>query len=367
MIKNNPPLTIRAEQHDDYEAVLQLTYHAFLTLDYPERQRMDEHYLVHLFRDSESVVPGLSFVAERDGEIVGHILYARSKIVGADGSEKDTITFGPLSVLPKYHKTGIGAALVAFSMNEAKSLGYGAVMIAGVPEYYPKLGFKRASEYGISLPDGTSPDSLMVYELVPSFLDGGGTAVFLPPEYEQCESVDGGYDEFHNQFMKEYYPGQVVLRPFWEADNKLMESWLYKDHVAKWYIRPENWLHELNNRRGEFSFISHFIAEVEGKPIGFCQYYDCFFAQKYEAWSNQWQVGKQEGSIFSIDYLIGEQEYIGKGYGKEIVRLLSEKIRDLGGEFIIVQPEQANLLSRSVLEANDFVYNGEEFVKNLRD
>jgi len=172
-------MRIRPECPDDYNAILRLTYEAFLTLDYPGRRRMDEHYLIHLLQGSPFVIPGLCFVAEQDGVIVGHILYTKSEILRPDGTATDTITFGPLSVLPECHKQGIGAALVRHSMERAREMGFGAVLITGVPDYYPKLGFKRARDYDLTLPDGTADDSFMAYELAPGCLSGGGSFGFF--------------------------------------------------------------------------------------------------------------------------------------------------------------------------------------------
>lgn len=170
---------IREEHPEDYNSILRLTHEVFLTLDYPGRQRMDEHFLVSLLRGSKFLIPELCFVMERGGEIAGHILYTKSEILKADGTKTQTITFGPLSVLPKYHRQGIGSALVRHSLEKARELGYGAVLITGVPNYYPKLGFKRAQEYRLTLSDGTSPDAFMAYELRPGYLSGGGyTAVW---------------------------------------------------------------------------------------------------------------------------------------------------------------------------------------------
>ena len=33
--------------------------------------------------------------------------------------------------------------------------------------------------------------------------------------------------------------------------------------------------------RGEFSFITHLIAEINGVQIGFCQFYDCWHSREY--------------------------------------------------------------------------------------
>lgn len=200
-------MNIREERPEGYNSILKLTYEAFLTLDYPGRRRIDEHFLVSLLRGSEFVIPELCFVMEHNGEIVGHILYTKSEVLKADGTKIPTITFGPLSVLPKYHRQGIGSALVRHSLEKAQEVGYGAVLITGVPDYYPKLGFKRAREYGLTLPDGTSPDAFMVYELKPNYLCDGGVCHFLAPEYERAENDDAGFASFHRSFMAEYYPG----------------------------------------------------------------------------------------------------------------------------------------------------------------
>ena len=354
-------MIIRRERQEDYDSILCLTYHAFLTLDFPGRQRMDEHFLVSLLRGSESVIQELSFVAECEGEIVGHIIYARSEVLHEDGTTTQTITFGPLSVLPNYHKQGIGAALVRHSMERARELGYQAVLIVGVPDYYPKLGFRRAIDYGLVLPDGSAPDAFMAYELVSGSLNQGGEAHFLAPEYEIAENDNAGYDIFHKKFMRENYSGKVMLRPLWDADVDLMEKWLGRSHVARWYEHPEDWMHEIRERRVEFSFIKHFIAEVDGAAIGFCQYYDCYDGRDHE----DWYSAEVPGVTYSIDYLIGEPESLKRGYGREMVRLLGEILSDLGAERVIAQPEQDNFASRKALEANGYVWNGDYYVLEL--
>lgn len=359
-------MTIRLERPDDYNAILQLTYEAFLTTDYPGRRRVDEHYLIHLLRGSPFVLPELCFIAEQDGEIVGHILYTKSEILRPDGTTTGTITFGPLSVLPQYHKRGIGAALVKNSMEKARKMGFGAVLITGVPGYYPKLGFKRGRDYGLTLLDGTADDSFMVYELTPGYLVGDGMLRFLPPEFEQSENDDPGFEAFHKQFMMKRCPSQMTLRPLFDGDISLMERWLYIPHVAQWYKHPDHWLNELRERRGEFSFLTHFIAEFEGVPIGFCQYYDTFFAQDYEVWNEEWHINDKQGKIFSIDYFIGEPSYLRRGFGKEMIAQMLDMLRNSGAQTVIVEPERENTASNRVLEVNGFLWNGTVYHLELR-
>lgn len=354
-------MIIREERPEDYDSILKLTYQAFLTLDYPGRQRMDEHFLVSLLRGSKSVIPELCFVAEYGGEIAGHILYVKSEVRHADGTITKTITFGPLSVLPKYHRQGIGAALVRHSLEKAREIGISAVVIVGVPDYYPKLGFWRARDYELVLPDGTAPDAFMAYELDPGSLQGGGEFHFLAPEYEIADSDNTGYEKFHKEFMREHYPGKVMLRPLWDADVDLLKKWLAMSHIARWYEHPDEWIREIRERHGEFSFIRHYIAEVDGVAMGFCQYYDCYYGRQHE----NWYTVDEPGVMYSIDYLIGEPEYLRRGYGREMVRLLGEILAGLGAERIIAQPDPENASSRNVLEANGYVFQGEYYKAEL--
>lgn len=162
-------LTIRLEQPSDYRTVELLTRDAFWGSDTP---RCNEHLLVHLLRNSPGFIPQLDFVAECDGRIVGNIMFSRARIVAENGAENEVLTFGPLSVLPEFQGKGVGAALMQYSFAEAKRLGYGAIVIHGHPDYYPRVGFRRAAEFGITSADGSSFDAVMALELRDGALDG---------------------------------------------------------------------------------------------------------------------------------------------------------------------------------------------------
>ena len=61
-------IIIRNERVEDYKNVENLTREAFWNLYEPG---CNEHYLVHIVRDSDVYIPELDFVAEVDGKIVG--------------------------------------------------------------------------------------------------------------------------------------------------------------------------------------------------------------------------------------------------------------------------------------------------------
>ena len=167
-------ISIRLEAPKDHFEVENLTREAFWKTIWGTKAEeiCEEHLLVHRIRNCESYVPELNFIAEVDGKLVGHIIYTKSEIVDPLGNRHETLTFGPLSVLPEYQGLGIGKALMMHTFQEAKRLGYRAVIIFGHPDYYPRVGFKRASDFGICTADGSVRDSFMVLPLYDNALEG---------------------------------------------------------------------------------------------------------------------------------------------------------------------------------------------------
>ena len=139
-------IKLRNETPLDYQSVEELTREAFWNNHVPG---CDEHYLLHIMRNSDSFIRELDFVAEIDGKIVANIVYTKSKIIGDNGEDYAVITFGPLSVLPEYQRKGVGAMLIKHTTELAKELGYIAILIYGDPRYYNKFGFVEAENYDI--------------------------------------------------------------------------------------------------------------------------------------------------------------------------------------------------------------------------
>ena len=168
----NLNLTLRHEEKRDWNTVERLTYYAFLNAPTPvPNPNPDEALLVKKLRSCSAFVPELDFVAELDGVVVGNIMYTRSKIVGEHG-EYETLTFGPVSVLPEYQKMGIGGALITKTLFLAREMGYRAVLIFGHEDYYPRFGFEDASKYGVTTADGQNFPAFMALPLYDGALAG---------------------------------------------------------------------------------------------------------------------------------------------------------------------------------------------------
>ncbi len=183
-------LTMRPELPADRYAVEEMTRDAFWRFWEFDRKICDEHLLTHRLRTASGFVPELNVVAEADGELAGHIIYTKSRVERDDGQAFETLTFGPLTVRPSFQKRGVGKALMRHTFAEAKRLGYRAVIIFGHPDYYPRAGFRRASEFGITASDGKSFDALMAYPLYEGALEGVRGRYFIDPVYETLNQED---------------------------------------------------------------------------------------------------------------------------------------------------------------------------------
>ena len=121
-------IIIRREEQKDYDLVEKLTRKAFYNL-YVEG--CVEHYLVHIMREHEDFIPELDFVLERNGHVIGNIMYTKAKLVDENGIEKEILTFGPVSILPDYQRMGYGKMLMEHSFQAAMQLGYDVIVIFG--------------------------------------------------------------------------------------------------------------------------------------------------------------------------------------------------------------------------------------------
>jgi RimJ/RimL family protein N-acetyltransferase len=148
---------------------------------------------------------------------------------------------------------------------------------------------------------------------------------------------------------------ELTLRPLEDANLPLVAEWLNKPHIEKWYAPVDEWLAEIRERNGRFSWLRHFVVMDGDVPVGFCQYYDCFDSAGLEDWNGR--EFPRRGEVYSIDYLIGEENYLGKGYGKALVRMLTDMMFALGAREIIVDPDEENARSSGVLTANGYTYD----------
>lgn len=141
----------------------------------------------------------------------------------------------------------------------------------------------------------------------------------------------------------------MKIRDFKPSDLSIMRVWLEQDYIQKFWGDPQDWINEISENISA-DWVKYFIVECDN-PIGFLQYYETDRAPQ-----GDWSV-EPIGTV-GIDYLIGDREYLGKGYGFKIVHLLVDFIRSKNEyDYIVADPIVENLSSKKVLEKNGFNQN----------
>ncbi|MFR2331559.1 MAG: GNAT family N-acetyltransferase [Flavonifractor plautii] len=130
-------LTLRHEAPADHRAVETLVREAFWNVYKPG---CDEHYYLHLLRQSPRLPPGADLRMRGGRRPAGRIACASSSIELEAARYLDTVTFGPLAVLP-FQGKGLARALVCHALRQAQALGEQAVVILGDPRHYGRYGF----------------------------------------------------------------------------------------------------------------------------------------------------------------------------------------------------------------------------------
>ena len=202
-------IIIRRETPADYTAVEHLTREAFWNV---YRPGCLEHFVVHVLRRDPDFVPELDLVLEREGEIIGHVLYMRAKIVADDGREIPVMTFGPISIRPDLQRQGLGKYLLDYSMERAEELGVGALCIEGNIDFYSKSGFVVAGTKGIRYhgePEQEMVPYALLRELRPGFLRGVTGVYHTPGGYYVDEAAAEEFDRNFPPGEKRKLPGQL--------------------------------------------------------------------------------------------------------------------------------------------------------------
>ena len=166
---------IRDEAPGDLSAVHSLHEQAFET--------KAEAELVDLLRARGKAV--ISLVAERDREIVGHMLFSPLSIEPPAPGWK-ALGLAPLAVIPRLQRQGIGSKLVKSGLQHCRMLGIDLVFVLGHPHYYPKFGFRPASTFGFEN-EYQADQAFMLIEINPGVSVRYQGLVKYAPEFNELD------------------------------------------------------------------------------------------------------------------------------------------------------------------------------------
>jgi hypothetical protein len=142
---------------------------------------------------------------------------------------------------------------------------------------------------------------------------------------------------------------KITLKKMTKKDFPLIKQWLESDKFKNYY-KSYTTIDQLKNKiNGENSYIDFFMININSEKIGFCQYYDCFTAQKF------CENIDKENIRYCIDYVM--IKYIDGVYDQfELVKKLIKIIKKKNGKEII-------LYNLGIKTLKAFIPNGFQFDK----
>jgi aminoglycoside 6'-N-acetyltransferase-1b len=128
-----------------------------------------------------------------------------------------------------------------------------------------------------------------------------------------------------------------------------------------WAARPhekEQWFREgyqpveaIYKKLEENNGVYPYIIKIDNKPVGFIQSYEVVHG-------NVWQELENEpAGTIGFDLFIGEEDYVGKGYGTKVVKAFSKLLfAPTGVQKIIVDPFADNKKAIRCYEKAGFIF-----------
>ena len=155
-------ILIQRTTQKDFLITENITREAFWNLYKPG---CNEHLVLHQLRESSSYIEELDLLAIYEGEIIGHVISTKARVIDKQSKEHEVLCVGPFSVSPSFQNKGIGKKLLNYSISEAKKIEFKGMILFGNPDYYHRFGFLNAKEYKITTKDNRNFDPFMALEL----------------------------------------------------------------------------------------------------------------------------------------------------------------------------------------------------------
>ncbi|MGN6798815.1 MAG: GNAT family N-acetyltransferase [Gaiellaceae bacterium] len=154
-------VVIRPERDEDHAAIAEVVRGAFVR--HPDEVAL----FVERIRASEQFIPELALVAEDSSGVIAHAMLSWVGVEG--GSRTRILNLTPMSVRPDRQRIGVGTRLIWAALERAEDAGEPAVLVEGIPGYYPRFGFEPAIPLGFLAPSPSIPAEAFLIKRLPGY------------------------------------------------------------------------------------------------------------------------------------------------------------------------------------------------------
>ena len=137
-------------------------------------------------------------------------------------------------------------------------------------------------------------------------------------------------------------PARIGFSPVGEEHYPLLRAWLNMPHVREWWGDPEEELGFIRDMVEGRDTTRPYLIELDGEPVGYIQYWFLGHHQN-EAWTkdNPWLLELPQEAV-GVDLSIGQAHRLSAGIGSAALSAFVARLRGLGHETIIIDPDPTN-------------------------
>ncbi|MBU0455591.1 MAG: acetyltransferase [Gammaproteobacteria bacterium] len=155
---------------------------------------------------------------------------------------------------------------------------------------------------------------------------------------------------------------RITFERLKQEDMPLFLEWAKKPHVKNtWFIEgyeeADKYYENIEGNGYDYGFIVH----INTIPIGYIQASD-LYAYKTKCPKPKGLFVNEDLGSFCLDVFIGEENYLNKGYGAQIVKAFVDKLfEEFKAKKILIDPACSNKRAIRCYEKAGFVVTRDEF------
>ncbi len=159
---------------------------------------------------------------------------------------------------------------------------------------------------------------------------------------------------------------RITFTPLQERHFPLLLKWLQTPHVKAWWDQDVKWTPALiKEKYGSYlkgfkrldlpkqcieKPLHAFVIGVDGQEVGYIQYYNAYDFPREQGY----EIEDLPKSLASLDFFIGEEDYLGKSLGSKSLKQFLKDHIDSRYEACFVDPDTANVRAIRVYEKAGF-------------
>ncbi|MFN3824931.1 MAG: GNAT family N-acetyltransferase [Pseudorhodobacter sp.] len=134
-----------------------------------------------------------------------------------------------------------------------------------------------------------------------------------------------------------------AFRPVTSADLPLLADWLARPHWRDWWGDPETELGYIRDMIEGRDTTEPFLFEIDGTPRGYIQIWH-IADNRFEPWLTDapWLMDLPDGAV-GVDLSLADPSNLSRGIGSAVLRAFVAMLRARGHDYIIIEPDPANL------------------------